>query len=210
MTRWSVLAVGLGGLGLSCVGSLAATTDSQTIIHRATVTLVPDVCAGVIVGDARHALTAAHCVADPSARTGITLYNGQQISGAFEVVDRSRDMALIRLDHPAPVRPLQITDQPAEAGQAVLFTSRMEHPGEPQWAAVERLGHCPSLPDVPAALFTTLRGKPGDSGGPVVDPNLNVVGLVHGGARCSIAAPTADFAPTLAQAVRDDGSSPSG
>jgi S1-C subfamily serine protease len=56
---------------------------------------------------------------------------------------------------------------------------------------------------VPQALFTTLHGRKGDSGAPVVDLQLRVVGLVHGGARCSIAAPTAEFAPVVRQLAEE-------
>jgi S1-C subfamily serine protease len=62
---------------------------------------------------------------------------------------------------------------------------------------LERLGRCPSLPGVPQALFTSLHGEKGDSGAPVVDHKLQVVGLVHGGAACSVAAPTAEIVPML-------------
>jgi hypothetical protein len=89
-------------------------------------------------------------------------------------------------------------------GDVATFTSRMSAPGVPQQIQIVRLAHCPSLPDVPEALFTSLRGKPGDSGSPVVNTKLEVVGLVHGGARCSIAAPTASFAEELQARIDSD------
>jgi len=200
--------LGFGTAG--CVTGAATAADAQTVIKHATVTLVPDICAGVIVGDTSHVLTAAHCVAGGEALTGVTLYDGTVITGHMVVVDEARDMALMKLDRAAPVHPLTVTAELPQAGDPVLFTSRMEHPGEPQWAEIVKLGQCPSLPFVPSALFTSLRGRPGDSGGPVVDLDLHVVGLVHGGAHCSIAAPTADFSTTLAKQVETDRNQPNG
>ena len=182
----------------------ATASDARTIIREATVTLDPPTCAGVIVGDARHAITAAHCAGDAGEPIDISLFDNTRMHGTFELVDRARDIALIRLDRLSPVHPLQLSPNLPEAGARILFTSRMDHPGEPQWAEIESLAPCPSLPFVPAALHTSLRGRPGDSGGPVVDLEMHVIGLVHGGARCSIAAPTAGFAPVLSRALEQD------
>src|SRR5262249_7276229 len=59
----------------------------------------------------------------------------------------------------------------------------------PQDARIDRRGRCESLPRLPDALFTSLRGEPGDSGSPLVDGAARIIGLVHGGARCQIATP---------------------
>jgi hypothetical protein len=95
------------------------------------------------------------------------------------------------------VRALPIATALPLPGAGLLFFGRNDRPNEPQEVELERLGRCPSLPGVPQALFTSLHGEKGDSGAPVVDRDLQVVGLVHGGAACSIAAPTADFAPVV-------------
>ena len=106
-------------------------------------------------------------------------------------------MAVIRFDEPAPVRPLPVATAMPVPGEGLLFFGRTDRPNEPQEVELQRLGRCPSLPGVPQALFTSLDGEKGDSGAPVVDRQLQVVGLVHGGAACSIATPTADMAPVL-------------
>ena len=65
------------------------------------------------------------------------------------------------------------------------------NPSRPRFqsARLDKIGRCPSLPDLPNALFTSIAGVPGDSGAPLVDVVAEVVGLVHGGARCHIATP---------------------
>jgi len=70
------------------------------------------------------------------------------------------------------------------------------NPAEPRFqsARLDRIGHCPSLPDLPDALFTSINGRPGDSGAPLVDGGAEIVGLVHGGARCHIATPAGPLA----------------
>ena len=44
-------------------------------------------------------------------------------------------------------------------------------------------------PYVICHMCTSIDGKPGDSGAPLVDLLGRVVGLVHGGVRCRIATP---------------------
>ncbi|WP_331110773.1 serine protease [Archangium sp.] len=168
------------------------------LLKDATVTLFPGHCAGVIVADGHHALTAAHCLdVAPGAPQPVVLRNGHLMNGTVKVVDPVRDLAVIRFDEKAPVRALPIATALPLPGAGLLFFGRNDRPNEPQEVELERLGRCPSLPGVPQALFTSLHGEKGDSGAPVVDRDLQVVGLVHGGAACSIAAPTADFAPVV-------------
>lgn len=167
-----------------------STASSARDVEAATVTLLPGHCAGVIVEDGQHALTAAHCVRLFEARVDVELHDGQRLGGTYVHVDPERDVAVIRLDEVAPVRPLAVATRLPAPGAALLFAGRNDRPGAPQSVQLSRLGRCPSLPGVPQALFTTLRGEKGDSGAPVVDMRFRVVGLVHGGASCSIATPT--------------------
>ena len=167
-------------------------------LKNATVTLYPGHCAGVIIADGHHALTAAHCIdGDVGEPQPVVLRDGTLLEGSVRRVDRVQDLAVIRLDTLAPVHPLELATAMPVPGQALLFAGRNDRPGEPQQMLLERLGHCPSLPGVPQALFTSMHGAKGDSGAPVVDEQLHVVGLVHGGAVCSIAAPTAGFVPVV-------------
>lgn len=173
------------------------------VLREATVTLMPGHCAGVIVEDGRHVLTAAHCVVPGTQHLELELYDGTQLGSTFVLRDEGRDVAVFRLGEVAPIMALPIAPQLPTLGEGLLFGGRHDAVGDPQQVWLERLGRCPSLPGVPQALFTTLRGQKGDSGAPVVDLGLQVVGLVHGGARCSIAAPTAEFAPVVRQLAEE-------
>ncbi|WP_395839902.1 serine protease [Archangium violaceum] len=167
-------------------------------LKDATVTLFPGHCAGVVVADGRHALTAAHCIdVATGERQPVVLRNGHMLSGVVKLVDARRDVAVIRFDEAAPVHPLAVATTLPIPGQELLFAGRNDRPSEPQAVELRKLGRCPSLPGVPQALFTSLHGEKGDSGAPVVDRHLQVVGLVHGGAACSVAAPTAEFSSVL-------------
>lgn len=205
--RFLLLAGALAGVTLAgCEqrqGSVGAASSARDV-EAATVTLLPGHCAGVIIEDGHHALTAAHCVGLFEARVDVELYDGQRLGGSYLHVDPERDVAIIRLDEVAPVRPLAVATRLPAPGAALLFTGRNDRPGAPQSVQLARLGRCPSLPGVPQALFTTLRGEKGDSGAPVVDSRFRVVGLVHGGASCSIATPTHGLGAVVrGLAVRD-------
>ena len=199
--RLSRLAGVLAVAGLAACGSSKKPEEARQdflTLRDATVTLFPGHCAGVVVADGRHALTAAHCIdVPPGERQPVVLRSGRMLSGVVKVVDTMRDVAVIRFDEPAPVRPLPVATAMPLPGTGLLFFGRTDRPNEPQEVELKRLGRCPSLPGVPQALFTSLDGEKGDSGAPVVDRQLQVVGLVHGGAACSIATPTADMAPVL-------------
>lgn len=202
--RLSKLAGALAVLALAACHSTSTdeppqdTASDFRTLKDATVTLFPGHCAGVIVADGRHALTAAHCVdGRPGDALPVVLRSGRLLNGVVKVVDRVRDLAVIRFNEQAPVHPLAVASSLPVPGEELLFAGRNDRPGAPQEVELERLGRCPSLPGVPRALFTGLHGKPGDSGAPVVDRQLQVVGLVHGGAACSIAAPTAEFFPVV-------------
>ncbi|HET9450720.1 MAG TPA: serine protease [Aggregicoccus sp.] len=176
----------------------APRTEEARLLREATLTLLPARCRGVVAGDAQSALTAAHCLGPHQRSLQVRLHDGRELGAQVLEVDRSRDVAFLRLEAPSGVLPLQVARALPEPGAALRFISGHHRAGELQEVALLRLARCPSLPRVPASLFTSLHGKPGDSGAPVVDAQLQVVGLVHGGARCAIAAPTAGLGPQLA------------
>jgi S1-C subfamily serine protease len=178
--------------------------DTQRLVDEATIILTPGRCAGVIVGDTGHAITAAHCIGT-SKNVDIELHDGSQSIARVEVLDRQRDVALLTLTEPNQVTPLQVAREMPRLGEALYFGGRRDREGSAQVFAVTRVGRCPSLPEVGDAIFTNLRARKGDSGAPLVNKSLEVVGLVHGGARCNIAAPIIGLGEELGLAKPSDG-----
>jgi S1-C subfamily serine protease len=166
-------------------------------VAQATVTIPAKSCAGFVADEQSWVVTAAHCIPEGGQRFDVKLRDGSVIESSLAYLDREHDLAALRLDQPAPVQPLVLGDRMPAAGAPVLFVGRVDRRLRPQVATIEKVDQCPSLPDVHNALFTTLDAKPGDSGAPVVDRDLRVVGVIHGGARCHISAPTAGLGREL-------------
>jgi hypothetical protein len=177
-----------GAVGCAPVKEVGAAEPSEAI-RTATISL-PGRCAGVVAEDGMFAVTAAHCIRPGERELAIQYSNGVGDVAKIASLDRAQDIAILSLGHRAPVKGLAFAEALPTPGTGVYFGGRLDGSRAVQFVQVLRLGRCPSLPDVPQALFTSLHGQKGDSGAPVVDTNLRVVGLVHGGAACSIAAPT--------------------
>jgi S1-C subfamily serine protease len=167
-------------------------------VAQATVTIPDKSCAGAVVGTQTQVITAAHCIPEHAREVGVVLRHGTRLTGRVQHVDRDTDMALLELAQPAAVTPLALSTQLPKSGANVLFVGRVDRESRTQVARIERLGRCPSLPGVDRAVFTNVQAKPGDSGAPLLDRELRVVALIHGGAACHIAAPTAQLGKALA------------
>ena len=166
-------------------------------VADATVTLPERSCAAVVAGARDRVVTAAHCVTKGATAVEVETQSGERLSASVAYLDRDRDLAVLGLDRDLAVTPLALGSELPRAGAQVLFVGRVDRPSRTQVVRVERLDKCPSLPEVPQALFTSVRARPGDSGAPLVelaDGVPQLVGLVHGGARCHIATPTASLA----------------
>ncbi len=126
-----VLAVAaLAGCG-SAKKQEEGTRQDFVTLRDATVTLFPGHCAGVVVADGRHALTAAHCIdVPPGERQPVVLRSGRMLSGVVKVVDSLRDLAVIRFDEVAPVRPLAVATAMPLPGEGLLFFGRTDRPNE--------------------------------------------------------------------------------
>jgi S1-C subfamily serine protease len=185
-----------GALGCAPVKEVGAAEPFEAI-RNATISLTGR-CAGVVAEDGMYAVTAAHCIRPGEGDVAIQYSNGVGDTARIASLDRAQDIAILKLGHRAPVKGLAFADALPIPGTGVYFGGRLNGPRAAQFVQIMKLGRCPSLPDVPQALFTSLRGQKGDSGAPVVDTNMRVVGLVHGGAACSIAAPTQGVTRMLA------------
>lgn len=167
-------------------------------VAQATVTIPAKSCAGFVAQEKSWVVTAAHCIPEGGQRFDVKFRDGTVLESSLAYLDRDHDLAALRLDQPASVEPLVLGERLPSPGAQVLFVGRIDRRLRPQVATIERIDQCPSLPDVSNALFTTLEARPGDSGAPVVDRDLKVVGVIHGGARCHISAPTVGLARELA------------
>lgn len=198
------LAAALGTAGTSVARESARSLASERPrVAAATVTLPERSCAGAVAGDREHVVTAAHCVAEDATRVEVRFVQGGVTSSVVEHIDREADLALLRLDRAASAEPLALADDLPRAGERVLFVGRVDRRSRTQVARVERLGRCPSLPGQPRALFTSVQARPGDSGAPLLNKSGEVVAVIHGGAACHIAAPTAPLARRLARPAPD-------
>ena len=202
--RAAITALALtAAIGVSTAAS--AQTNRSLLAHeakvkQATVTLPERSCAGVVAGDRDHVATAAHCVTLGAARVKVRFGRMHTVESSVEKIDRDADLALLRLDAPAPVEPLVVAGALPSAGDRLLFVGRTDRRSKTQVVGIDKLGRCPSLPGQPQALFTSVNARPGDSGAPLVDEKLRVVALIHGGSSCHIAAPTPELARWLAAA----------
>jgi len=178
----------------------AAPSGLQQSLLAATVLLDGGACSGVLVDGSDLVLTAKHCIT-AGATHALRFSNGAERTGWVAGVDDGADQALLLLEEPVPLRPLQLAKQPAIAGTVLYFAG---NPNKPRFqeAKLDRTGRCPSLPGLGAALFTTIDGVPGDSGAPIVDSAGRVVGLIHGGAQCHIATPSATLHRLIAEVLR--------
>lgn len=169
---------------------VGAGRDAPTVeeaLAEATVSLLPSGCAGAVVGDGSWVATVAHCIRD-DAEAGVVFIDGSRVTGDVAFRDLVTDRVLLHLRMQAPVRPLPLGPEPVQPGDLLLFGSRDGRPMGAQQIEVRHVGPCPSLPGVDA-LHTTLDARPGDSGSPLVDEAGELVGMVHGGAKCQIATP---------------------
>jgi S1-C subfamily serine protease len=175
----------------------SALLSRRESVAQATVTIPAKWCAGFVAQEKTWVVTAAHCIPEGRERFDVKLRDGTVLESSLAHLDREHDLAALRLDQPAPVVPLVLGERLPAQGAQVLFVGRVDRRSRAQVATIERIDQCPSLPDVSNALFTSLDARPGDSGAPVVDRDLKVVGVIHGGARCHISAPTVGLAREL-------------
>jgi S1-C subfamily serine protease len=157
-------------------------------LAAASVELEPVGCSGVLAESRQLVLTARHCVDDRARTLRVRLSTGELRTGWVVATDPVADQAVIFLEEPVRLEPLALARRRQIDGTVLYFEGNPKQPRF-QEARLDRIGRCPSLPELPNALFTSINGKPGDSGAPVVDGLGRVVGLVHGGARCQIATP---------------------
>jgi S1-C subfamily serine protease len=186
------------GLLVAAAGPLAAQERTvRRLLADATVRLASG-CTGAIAERSQLIVTAYHCVTDRGS-VGARLATGEERTAWVVATDQVADQAVLFLEESSEVTPLRIGRRREIPGAVLYFAG---HPDRVafQSARLDRIGVCPSLPGLPNALFTSIKGTPGDSGAALVNAAGDLVGLVHGGARCEIATP-ADTLLALVQRV---------
>jgi len=170
-------------------------------LHAARVIVEPTGCAGAITENPQIVVTAKHCLKGSTLK--VRLSTGAVRTAWLVATNDASDQAVLFLEEPADVTPLALVRRPQIAGTVLYFEG---NPARPRFqsARLDRVGRCPSLPDLPDALFTSIAGVPGDSGAPLVDAGARVVGLVHGGARCHIATPSGTLARLVDHVLERD------
>ena len=205
MARWSNALVFAAGAWLAAAGSAPAAPAGMERTLLAATVLVGSGCSGALVDGPDLVVTAEHCVAGGSSYE-LRFSDGSVRTGWVAGVDHAADQAVLLLEEPVTLAPIAVAPQVPIAGTVLYFAGNPRAPRF-QEAKLERVGRCPSLPNLDDALFTTIAGVPGDSGAPIVDGGSHVVGLVHGGAQCQIATP-ADTLRRLITKVLSAGPSP--
>ena len=180
-------------MAASVVALLLAATVSgppalRQALHAASVEVEPPGCAGVLTESPQVVVTARHCLHDDTEKVQVRFTTGAVRTAWVVATDEVADQAALFLVDPVPIVPLAIVRRRQIPGTVLFFEGNPDRPRF-QTVRLDSIGRCPSLPDLPDALFTSIKGVPGDSGAPVVDGAAQVVGLVHGGARCQIATP---------------------
>lgn len=136
---------------------------------------------GIVLGTGAHVLTSRHVTADCEAVSIIR--EAGRVRAAVAASDPNRDLALLRLESPLPVKgaelrsgePLQLGEQITIAGYPLpQFLGRHINVGQ---GIVSSLGNPENRPDwVQISAPVQL----GHSGGPLLDHQGRVVGLVTG------------------------------
>jgi len=171
----------------------------RQIVEEATVRLASG-CSGAVAVRPELIVTALHCV-EGMESVGVRFAGGEERTARVAVTDAAADQAVLVLAAPAPAAPLQIARRRQIPGTVLYYFG---HPDRVafQTARLDRIDRCPSLPALPNALFTSIHGKPGDSGAPLVNAEGEIVGLVHGGAACRIATPANTLLALVARVSR--------
>ena len=195
------LAAALLVLVAAMAAAAAAPRSVRELVQASTVRLASG-CSGAVAERPDVIVTALHCV-DGRTSVGVRFASGAETTARVAATDTAADQAVLVLPQPAPdsATPLHIATRRQIPGTVLYYYG---HPDRVafQTARLDRIGQCPSLPALPNAIFTSIAGKPGDSGSPLVNADGEIVGLVHGGAACRIATPANTLLALVARVVR--------
>ena len=135
--------------------------------------------------DASHVVTNAHVVG-VADRAGVRFNNGGWARADVVGVDQHSDLAVLSVnDAPDTATPLPFTDDQPEIGQRVLAIGNPYNLDGTMTSGivsgVNRSIPSPAGFEIPDAIQTDAPVNPGNSGGPLVDRNGNVVAVINSG-----------------------------
>jgi len=155
----------------------------------------------LIACDSAHAwiLTCAHLFSSRTESIAVRFPDGRQLAGQLAGIDRTWDLALVRLP-PVELTPVPVAEKPPQAGQRLTLCGygpdglyRCSQGPLRGYVAIRSGGTFETL-----SIATTVRQ--GDSGGPVFDPSGALVGVIWG---CDGQTVVATFCGRIRQFLRD-------
>lgn len=141
----------------------------------------PSVCAGTLVDAEGSVLTAYHCVANGLA-SSVELHDGRVLRGRTVAADPAHDLAVVQLNEPPPdLASLPVADAPPDQGSEVWAIG---HPfasaasGELEGTLVWSVSRGVISAVGSNFLQTDAALNPGNSGGPLIRADGQLVGVV--------------------------------
>src|SRR5262249_1997071 len=171
---------------------VAVPSPVRRALPAASVVVLPPPCPPPLAPSPQLVAPGRACIGGGAAGGG-RAWGGAGFEARLGGTDADADQAVLSLVRPLAAEPLEIARRAPIDGTVVFFEGNPDQP-RLQDARIDRRGRCESLPRLPDALFTSVRGRPGDSGSPLVAGAARLIGLVHGGARCQIATPATRLA----------------
>lgn len=157
---------------------------------------------GTIVSSSGHILTAAHVVAD-AARITVTTTQGTKTATVVRL-DESNDLAVLKLVDGTYAALSVAPSRSIRLGQAVA-TIGFPNVGIQGFSPKLTRGEISSLNgigDDPRSWQISVPVQPGNSGGPLLDENGNLIGVVLAKLGLEAAKVTGDFPPNVGYAVK--------
>jgi hypothetical protein len=153
-----------------------APLDAVVLVQQGSTT-----CAGAIIDSAGRVATAYHCVA-PGGRPRVTTRTGLEAVGRVSAVRTRQDLAVIEVPALAGQPSIPLRERPPVVGEAVFA---LGHPygvrqpygfleGTLRWSMTEGIVSAVG----PSAVQISAPVNPGNSGGPIVDAEGQLIGVV--------------------------------
>ncbi|WP_226481221.1 S1C family serine protease [Natrinema amylolyticum] len=162
--------------------------------------------------DDRHIVTNDHVIATGQA-ADVRYINGDWTSATLVGRDYHSDLAVLEVDHvPKGVTPLSLSERRPVVGQQVAAVGNpLGYEGSMSAGIVSGVDRTLDFPDrafsFPNVIQTDAAVNPGNSGGPLVDLDGNIVGVINSGGGDNIGfAISAALAGRVVPSLVDDGS----